>query len=52
MCHNFGIAASGTAKNEAGEIVMGTVGTHGQVAIIICIIVLFVIAFTQKRDKA
>ena len=51
MCHNFGLAASGTAKNDAGEIVLGTVGPHGKVAVIICIVVLFVIAFTQKREK-
>ena len=25
---------------------------NGKVAVIICIIVLFVIAFTQKKDKA
>ena len=52
MCHNFGLAASGSTKNDAGEIVLGSVGPHGKVAVIICIIVLFVIAFTQKRDKA
>ena len=52
LCHNFGLAASGTAKNEAGELVMGGLSTNGRVAVVICIILLFVIGFTQKRDKA
>lgn len=52
MCHNFGLASSGTAKNDAGEIVAGAVTNNGKIALIICIIVLFIIAFTQKRQKA
>ncbi|MBQ6386303.1 MAG: YedE-related selenium metabolism membrane protein [Lachnospiraceae bacterium] len=51
MCHNFGLAASGTAKNDAGEITAGAVPMNGKIACIICIVVLFVIAFTQKREK-
>ena len=51
MCHNFGLAASGTAKNDAGEVVRGALSTNGRIAVVICIILLFVIGFTQKRDK-
>lgn len=53
VCHNFGLAASGTAMNpETQEVVAGAVSTNGKVACIICIIVCFVIAFTNKRDEA
>ncbi len=50
LCHNFGLAASGTAMNaETGKIVAGAVPMAGKVACIICIIVCFIIAFTNKR---
>ena len=53
LAHNFGLAASGTALNaETGEIVAGAVPTAGKIAAIICIIVCFVIAFTNKRSEA
>lgn len=53
LCHNFGLAASGTALNaETQEIVAGAVPFNGKVACIICIIVCFVIAFTNKRETA
>ena len=52
LCHNFGLAASGTAMNaETNEIVAGAVPFNGKVACIICIIVCFIIAFTNKRDE-
>ena len=48
--HNFGLAASGTALNaETQEVVAGAVPMNGKVAVILCIIVCFVIAFTNKR---
>lgn len=52
LCHNLGLAASGTALNpETKEVVAGAVPLNGKVACIICIIVCFVIAFTNKRDE-
>lgn len=52
LCHNFGLASSGTALNaETGEVVAGAVTPAGKVACILCIIVCFVIAFTNKREK-
>lgn len=52
LCHNFGLAASGTAKNvETGEIVAGAVPMAGKIACIICIIVCFIIAFTNRREE-
>ncbi|MBR0092220.1 MAG: YedE-related selenium metabolism membrane protein [Lachnospiraceae bacterium] len=52
LCHNFGLAASGTAKNaDTGEITLGAVPQNGKIAVVICIIVCFVIAFTQKRKE-
>lgn len=53
LCHNLGLASSGTALNaETQELVAGAATPAGKVAVIICIIVLFVIAFTNKRDEA
>ena len=50
LCHNFGLASSGTAMN--GKVVAGAVTPNGKVACIICIIACFIIAFTNKREQA
>ena len=53
LCHNLGLASSGTAMNaEKKELVLGAATANGKVAVIICIIVLFVIGFTCKRESA
>ena len=53
LCHNFGLTASGTALNpETKAVVAGAVPTNGKVACILCIVVLFIIAFTCKRETA
>ena len=50
LCHDFGLASSGTALNaETQEVVAGAVTTNGKIACIICIIVCFIIAFTNRR---
>lgn len=52
LAHNFGLAASGTALNaETQEIVAGAVPPAGKAACLICIVILFVIAFTNKREQ-
>ena len=52
LCHNLGLAASGTALDaKTQEVVAGAVPLNGKVACIICIILLFVIAFTNKRES-
>ena len=52
MCHNFGLAASGTAINaETKEVVAGAVPLNGKIAVLICIAVCFVIAFLNKRKE-
>ena len=54
ICHNFGLAASGTAlKPETKEVlVAGAVPANGKIACIICIVICFIIAFTNKREEA
>lgn len=53
ICHNFGLAASGTALNpETKEVAAGAVPVNGKVACIICIVICFIIAFTNKREEA
>ena len=50
LCHNLGLASSGTAVNpETKEIVAGAVTLNGKIACIICIIICFIIAFTNMR---
>ena len=52
LAHNFGLAASGTALNaETQEVVAGAVPFYGKVAVIICIVVCFIIAFANKRSE-
>lgn len=53
LCHNLGLASSGTALNpETKELVAGAVTPNGKIALIICIAACFVIAFTNKRESA
>ena len=54
LCHNFGLASSGTAPNaETGEIVLGAATPNGKIAVIICIVVLVAISVAGiKRKKA
>lgn len=52
LCHNLGLASSGTATNAEGAIVAGAATPNGKIACIICIIVLFVIAFEGNKRKA
>ena len=52
LCHNLGLASSGTAMNaETQELVAGAASPHGKVACIICIVVCLVIGFTNKRSE-
>lgn len=53
LCHNLGLASSGTAMNaETGELVKGAATSAGKISCIICIAVCFIIAFTNKREAA
>lgn len=54
LCHNLGLASSGTAPNpETGEIVLGAASGNGKIAVIICIVVLVAISIAGiKRKKA
>lgn len=53
LCHNLGLASSGTSINpETKELVAGAVTPNGKIAVIICIVVCFVIALTNKREEA
>ena len=49
----MGLASSGTAVNaETKELVLGAASANGKIAVIICIVVLFIIGFTCKRESA
>lgn len=53
VCHNLGLASSGTALNaETGELVKGAATSAGRIACIISILVCFIIAFTNKREAS
>ena len=54
VCHNFGLASSGTAMNaETNELVLGAASQNGKYAVIICIILLVAISVAGiKRKKA
>ncbi len=52
LCHNLGLASSGTAVNpETKEVVAGAVTSNGKIACIICIVVCFVIAASNMRKQ-
>ena len=51
FCHNFGLAASAAAAATAETpAVAGGLGMAGKVAVIGCIVVLFIIGFVPKLD--
>ena len=53
LCHNLGLAASGTALDaKTNEVVAGTVPLYGKIAVLICIAACFVIAFLNKRKES
>ena len=52
LAHNLKIAASGTALNDAKQVVAGAVPLNGKIACVICIVLLFIIGFTQKKENA
>jgi len=52
-CHNFGLAGVAAAASTADTpAVAGGPGINGQVAVIACIIILFIIGFSPKNKKA
>ena len=51
LCHNLGLASSGTAADAEGVITAGAATPAGKVACIICIVVLFIIAFVGNKRK-
>ena len=52
LAHNFGLAASGTARDaQTQKVVEGAVPFYGKIAVLICIAVCFIIAFTNKRTE-
>ena len=51
IAHNFGLASSAAkAATDTEAAVAGGPGIYGKVAVIVCIVVLFIIAATQKRE--
>lgn len=53
VSHNFGLAGAGATAATAEQAASpGGVGTAGQIAVVICIVVCFVIALTNKRKMA
>lgn len=52
-CHNFGLAgAAASAATAEKAAVAGGPGINGQIALIACIIILFVIGFSPKNKRA
>lgn len=51
LCHNLGLASSGTATGADGTVTMGAATPAGKIACIICIVILFLIAFVGNKRK-
>ena len=52
ISHNFGLAGSADAINEAGELVVGGISANGQVAVFICFAILLVISLVHLPKAA
>lgn len=51
FCHNFGLAGvAAAAATETTAAVAGGPGINGQVAVVACIVILFIIGFAKRRD--
>ena len=51
LAHNFGLAGNADSVNEAGELVVGGIGTAGKVAVLIGVVVFLVISFVNSRRE-
>lgn len=51
IAHNFKLAGSADALNEAGELVVGGIGTNGKIAVVIAIVLLIVISVANLPSK-
>ena len=51
LAHNLSLAGNADSVNEAGEVVVGGIGTNGKVAVAVCIIVLLVVSLLNSRQK-
>lgn len=52
FAHNFGLAGNADALNEAGEIVVGGISTHGKVAVCIGLVVVLAVSLWNLPKKA
>ena len=52
IAHNFNLAGSADALNEAGEVVVGGISTAGKVAVLLGMVVCCVISFVNLPKKA
>ena len=53
LCHNLKLASSAAAAATAEtEAVVGGPAIQGKIAAVICIVLLFIIAFGNKREEA
>ena len=53
VSHNFGLAGAAASAATADKAASaGGVSTAGQIAVVICIVVCFIIALTNKRKMA
>lgn len=51
LAHNFGLAGNADSVNEAGELIVGGIGTAGKVAVVIGVVVFLVISFVNSRRE-
>lgn len=52
FAHNFGLAGNADALNEAGEIVVGGISTHGKVAVCVGLVVVLAVSLWNLPKKA
>ena len=51
LAHNFGLAGNADSFNEAGELIVGGIGTAGKVAVVIGVAVFLAISFINSRRE-
>ena len=53
LAHNLSLAGSADSVNEAGEVVVGGIGTNGKIAVGICFVILLVVSLLcTKKEEA
>ena len=51
LAHNLSLAGNADSVDEAGNVVVGGIGTNGKIAVVVCVVVLLLVSILNSRQK-